>query len=186
MNREVFLGLLGDGLRGLPAAARAEILADYERYFADGAAAGRDESEIAASLGDPGRRAAELKLDHDMRELRDRGAARPALRTLGSVAFLIWVGGVVWLPLLIGVFVLLLLAGSGCAALVFGLYTFVMGFVDAPLGGIPVALLRSLSLFAGGVGALSLALAGGHSLAKLFLHATQRSRETHPSSEVSA
>ena len=186
MNRETFLRVMERGLRTLPAPARAEILADYERYFADGAAAGREESEVAASLGDPGRRAAELTLDHDVRDWRDRGAGRSALRALGSLTLLVSAGGILWLPLGLGVFVLLALSASGIAALIFGIYTLVMGFVDSPLGGIPAALLRALSLFAGGIGALSLVLVGGHALASLFFRVARIARrEPRLSPEVS-
>ena len=186
MNRETFLRLIERGLRTLPPPLRAEILADYGRYFADGAAAGRNEAEVAASLGDPARRAAELVLDHDVRDWRDRGAGRSALRALGSLAVLISAGGILWLPLGLGVFVLVVLAGSGAAAMVFGAYTLVMGFVDSPLGGVPAALLRALSLFAGGIGAMALVLAGGHALASLFFRVTRSARrEPRLSSEVS-
>jgi uncharacterized membrane protein len=186
MNRETFLRGLERGLRALPAPARSEILADYERYFADGVAAGRDESAVAASLGDPAKLAAELGLDHDVRTFRERGAARSALRALGSLTILISTGGFLWLPLGLGVFLLLALTGAGVAALVFGAYTLVMGFVDSPLGGVPAALLRALSLVAGGIGAFALVIVGGQALARLFFRVTRiPRREPRTSSEVS-
>ena len=51
MNRAEFLARLRRGLVGLPAAAANEIVADYEAHFADGAAAGRSEAEVAEAAG---------------------------------------------------------------------------------------------------------------------------------------
>ena len=55
MNRAEFLARLRRGLVGLPAATANEIVNDYEAHFADGAAAGRSEAEVAEALGDPDR-----------------------------------------------------------------------------------------------------------------------------------
>ena len=50
MNRQAFIDRLRLGLSGLPAAAINEAVADYEAHFAEGAAAGRTEEEVAAAL----------------------------------------------------------------------------------------------------------------------------------------
>jgi uncharacterized membrane protein len=53
MNRAEFLAALERGLKRLPPRERAAILADYDAYFADGAAAGRPAQELADALGTP-------------------------------------------------------------------------------------------------------------------------------------
>src|SRR5471032_2549411 len=63
MSRQLFLDRLRAGLRGLPAGAIDEIAADYEAHFAEGRAAGREEIEVAAALGDPDRLARELRAE---------------------------------------------------------------------------------------------------------------------------
>ena len=61
MTREGFMSRLRAGLSGLPDAAIADIAADYDTHFTEGAAAGRNEADVAAALGDPDRLARELK-----------------------------------------------------------------------------------------------------------------------------
>ena len=53
MNRNEFLSKLGRTLKGMPGQDVAEILEDYREHFRHGLADNRDESDIAASLGDP-------------------------------------------------------------------------------------------------------------------------------------
>jgi uncharacterized membrane protein len=63
MTRAEFMGRLRRGLVGMPAAAAADIAADYEIHFEDGLAAGRSEAEVASALGDPDRLARELRAE---------------------------------------------------------------------------------------------------------------------------
>src|SRR5215471_14289825 len=63
MNRSTFLSHLRAGLDGLPPHDADEIIRDYETHFADGAAAGRSEEDVAAALGDPDRLAKELRAE---------------------------------------------------------------------------------------------------------------------------
>ena len=65
MNRAHFMAQLRDGLSGLHHTDIGDITADYERHFADGAADGRSEDEVAAALGDPPRLARELRAEVD-------------------------------------------------------------------------------------------------------------------------
>ena len=51
MTRQAFIARLQEGLRGLPPQAVADIVADYDTHFSDGAAAGRTEAEVAEALG---------------------------------------------------------------------------------------------------------------------------------------
>lgn len=61
MNQVTYLTQLKRALAGMPAAEVADIMADCERHFLDGLAAGRGEQAIASALGDPRRMAAELR-----------------------------------------------------------------------------------------------------------------------------
>ncbi len=47
MMRQVFIDRLRQGLRGMPAQAVNDIVADYETHFAEGQAAGRTDSNDA-------------------------------------------------------------------------------------------------------------------------------------------
>jgi uncharacterized membrane protein len=67
MTRDVFLQTLRQGLAGLPPQEIEEIVGDYAAHFAESAAAGRSEEEVAAALGDPARTARELRADVGLR-----------------------------------------------------------------------------------------------------------------------
>jgi uncharacterized membrane protein len=87
MTRALFLSRLKDGLSGLPAEERAEIMADYESYFAEGMAAGRGENDVEASLGDPARLAKELSAEAGLKswekERNPKNFLRASLALLG-------------------------------------------------------------------------------------------------------
>lgn len=94
MTRQAFLARLREGLAGLPAYTIAEIVADYETHFTEGEAAGRSEAEVADALGDPGRLAAELRVEHGLkrweveRNPSAAGAAIFAVLGLGAIDIL--------------------------------------------------------------------------------------------------
>jgi uncharacterized membrane protein len=67
MTRQDFITRLRAGLRGLPPATIADIVADYETHFAEAQRAGRGEAAVAAALGDPGRLARELQAEAGLR-----------------------------------------------------------------------------------------------------------------------
>ncbi len=186
MNRADFLRRLKDALPRIPADQRAEILADYESYFAEGVAAGRDEQEVADSLGDPARIAAELRLHHDLRTWRDRVGGKLTLRTFSALVTLALLDGVAWLPLLLGLFVVLLLFGAALAALAFGCATLFVGYFDAPLGGIAAVLLRALAYFSAGIALLAISHEAVYALASGFSRLRRIHRRVlRPSTEVS-
>jgi uncharacterized membrane protein len=87
MNRQEFLGRLRDGLRELTPKAIDDIVADYEAHFAEGEAAGRSETEVAAALGDPGRLARELRTEAGLKrwetERNPSAAASAVFAVLG-------------------------------------------------------------------------------------------------------
>lgn len=158
MTREGFLMRLRDGLRGIPTAARDEILTDYASHFADGAEAGRSEEEVAAALGDPSRLARELKAEVGLKrweQERSPGAAAGAVFAvlgLGAIDILIL------LPILLPV--VSTLFGLFIAAIFCffsGGFIFAAGpFWPGVPGGPAVPLLAGLGLMAGSVASVAI------------------------------
>jgi DUF4097 and DUF4098 domain-containing protein YvlB len=60
MTENQFINELEQALKRLPVDERNDILQDIREYFSDGREDGKDEAEIAASLGSPGKIASEL------------------------------------------------------------------------------------------------------------------------------
>ncbi len=154
MTRAEFMGRLRRGLVGMPAAAAAEIVADYDAHFDDGKAEGRTESEVAAALGDPGRLARELRAEAGIQrwtqEKNPSAAAGAVFAVLGLGAIDI----LILLPLLMGV----VGAMVGVAFAVIGVFiaggvVMVAGPFSDPPGGPFAALLLGLGLMAGATAA---------------------------------
>jgi uncharacterized membrane protein len=150
MTRQAFLARLRDGLRGLPAATLADIMADYETHFADGAAAGRSEEEVAAALGNPDRLAREIRAESSLNRWREErspsaaGAAVFAVLGLGAIDILIL------LPILMGIAGAII--GIAVAVIVCffaGAFVFAAGPFTDPPGGPITALLAGLGIMAG-------------------------------------
>jgi uncharacterized membrane protein len=157
MTRQAFMARLREGLRGLPPQAQADIVSDYETHFADGAAAGRSEADVAAGLGDPGRLARELRAEAGLRRWEEdrnpsgAAAALFALLGLGALDILIM------LPVIMAVGGTLF--GFGVAVIA----VFVVGgavFAAGPFTGMPggpaAAILLGIGLMTGAasIGAL--------------------------------
>jgi uncharacterized membrane protein len=185
VNRAGFLARLQHGLRSLPEGRRAEILADYQSYFDEAAAAGRAENEVADSLGNPRRLAAELVLGHEAEAQAMPGASRPVARPLFALLTLVMLQGFGWLPLAAGMFLVLLLIAGGVAAVIYALAVLVTGPFDQPLGGFAAVFLRSLAWLAAGIGALAASRAGALVLTKFFIRIHGRGRALRPTREVS-
>jgi uncharacterized membrane protein len=150
MTRAEFMGRLRRGLVGMPAAAAADIAADYEIHFEDGLAAGRSEAEVASALGDPDRLARELRAEagaqrwHQEKNPSAAVAAIFAVLGLGAISILFL------LPILMSV--AMSLFGMFLAAIAL----FIGGgaiMVAGPFGGFPggpvAAFLAGLGLMAG-------------------------------------
>jgi uncharacterized membrane protein len=117
MNRQDFIARLRAGLAGLPSTAIADVLADYETHFAEAGAAGRDEADVAAALGDPDRLARELRAEAGLRrweaERNPSAAANAVLAVLGLGA----IDVLILLPILMsigGTLVGLFVAAAAC------------------------------------------------------------------------
>jgi len=157
MTRAEFMARLKQGLVGLPMATAAEIAADYDAHFEDGATAGRSEAEIAAALGDPNRLARELRAEAGARRW---GQEQTASSAVGAIFGLIGLGAIdilILLPIVFPVF------GAVLSVLVTGVLMFLVGgfvlvvgpFLGAP-GGVLAAVLMGvglmgLGLFMGGL-----------------------------------
>ena len=150
MTRQAFMARLREGLRGLSPQHQAEILADYETHFTEGAAAGRSEAEVANALGDPGRLARELRAERGLKRWEEErnassaGAAVFAVLGLGAIDIMFL------LPILMGVAGAIIGIGVAVIAVFFaGGAMFAAGpFTDFP-GGAGAAVLGGLGLMAG-------------------------------------
>ena len=157
MTRAEFLARLKRGLAGLPAAAVADIVADYEAHFADGLAAGRSEADVAAGLGEPERLAREQRAEAGVKrweEVKNPSAAAGAVfAVLGLGALDI----IILLPILMGVMGALFgffLAAFG--VFVAGGVVFSAGPFAHPPGGPATAFLAGIGMMAGATGVAAL------------------------------
>lgn len=152
MTRAEFIARLRSGLVGMPAATAAEIVADYETHFTDGAAAGRSEEEVAAALGQPDRLARELKAEAGIQRWRQE--QNPSAAT-GAILAVLGLGALdilILLPFLMSILgALFALFISVVAVFISGGFVAVVGpFMEAP-GGPAAAILAGLGLMAGSV-----------------------------------
>jgi uncharacterized membrane protein len=141
MNRAEFLARLRRGLVGLPATTANEIVADYEAHFADGAAAGRSEAEVAEALAD--RLARELKAEAGAQRWRQEPSASSAAGAVFGILGLGAIDILILLPIALPVFgtVLSLLLG-GVGVFIAGGFVMVAGaFMGLPGGALAAALL---------------------------------------------
>jgi len=152
MTRAEFIARLRSGLVGMPAATAAEIVADYETHFADGAAAGRSEAEVAEALGDPNRLARELKAEAGIQRWRQE--QNPSAAT-GAILAVLGLGAIdilFLLPFFLGVLGTLFgLFIAVISVFIAGGFVMVTGpFFEVP-GGPFAAILMGLGLMAGSV-----------------------------------
>jgi uncharacterized membrane protein len=109
VTRALFIARLRHGLRGLAPEEIDEIAADYDAHFSDAAAAGRPETDVAASLGDPLRLGREIRVETKLRRWEQRRNPRTFMRA-----------GAALLPVfslaILAPVVLALLLGAGAAA----------------------------------------------------------------------
>jgi len=152
MTREAFIARLWAGLKGMPPKAAAEIVADYDAHFAEGAAEGRTETEIAAALGDPDRLARELRAEAGVKQWETRRSPEAAAVAVFAVLGLGAIDIIFLLPILIGVIsVLFGLTIAALGVFVAGGVVFAVGPFVQPPGGVAVALVTGLGMMAGGV-----------------------------------
>ena len=166
MSREQFLAQLRRALTGLRPDHIAEIIADYESHFTDGAAAGRSEADIAAALGDPRRLARELRADYQLRSWEENRTPGNFFSLLFSFLALAAIDFVILLPLLMWA------AGAAFAFFAIMIGTAIEGLCTlfGNLQSIPgiASGIGLIALAASGMGFLSIALRwGGRQLLRL-------------------
>jgi len=120
MNRAHFMAQLRDGLSGLHPTDIDEIVSDYESHFADGAADGRTEAEVAAALGDPARLARELRAEIGFKRWESNRNAGNMLGVVLALAGLATIDLIFLLPILGFLFVLLLGWAAACLGCLIG------------------------------------------------------------------
>ena len=148
---------LRGGLAGLPVQAQADIVADYDTHFTEGAAAGRSESDIAAALGDPDRLARELRAEAGLKrweaERNPEAAAAAVFAVLGLGA----IDVLVLLPILVGVvsvmftIALVVIVGFVAGAVILAISPFTGELQTAAAGVLGGLGVMAGSVFAGAV-----------------------------------
>jgi len=176
MSRTLFIARLRQGLKGLSPDEIDDIVLDYEAHFNDAAQAGRNETEVAASLGDPLRLGSELSAETKLRRWETgrnpRTFVQAGLGLVGLQAFNIFV----LLPVIAG-----LIFCAGIAAYVLyivgstGLH--LLGGLLSGNGNVLVPALVGLGLICGVVGiggALAMLLDGGLRLLSRYMRLNYR------------
>jgi uncharacterized membrane protein len=150
MTRQAFMARLLEGLRGLPPLAQADIIADYNNHFNEGAAAGRSEADVAAALGDPSRLARELRAEAGLRRWEAERSASAGASAVFAVLGLGAIDILILLPILMGVGSAIFGVGVAVMAIFFaGGVVFATGpFLGLP-GGTTATMLAGVGLMAG-------------------------------------
>lgn len=86
MKQDAFIQRLRQGLANLPKQEVEEIVADYREYIGDATAAGRNEEEVIAALGDPDKLAREIKAQATYRQWQARRSFGNLARVVASIA----------------------------------------------------------------------------------------------------
>jgi uncharacterized membrane protein len=150
MTRQSFMAQLREGLRGLPASAQADIVADYENHFAEGAAAGRSEADVAAALGHPGRLARELRAEIGLKRWEEERSPSAGAGAVFAVLGLGAIDILILLPVLMGIGGAMFGVAVGVVAVFFaGGVVFAAGPFTGVPGGPIVAILAGIGLMAG-------------------------------------
>jgi uncharacterized membrane protein len=154
MTRDAFIARLRAGLRGLPPAKIADIVADYDTHFAEAAAAGRKEEDVAAALGDPDRLALELRAEAGLQRWEEQRNPSAAAQAVFAVLGLGAIDLIILLPILMWVLgVLLGWLAVAVVGTIGGAGVMVAGpFLNFP-GGPAAAIFAGLGLLGGGVAA---------------------------------
>ena len=150
MTRQAFIARLREGLRGLSAQAVADIVADYDTHFSDGAAAGRSEADVAAALGDPDRLAREIRAESSLNRWRDERTPSSAAGAVFAVLGLGAIDILILLPVLMTVGSVIFGFFVASVAVFFaGGVVFAAGPFWDPPGGAVTAVLAGIGLMAG-------------------------------------
>ena len=170
MNRAHFMAQLRDGLAGLHHTDINDIVADYESHFADGAADGRSQEEVAAALGDPVRLARELRAEIGFRRWEENRSAGNFLGVVLALLGLATIDFIILLPFLCFLAALFFGLAVACLGMVVGgaflLFNLLWGGV---MGNTGMQLLVGLGLISGAIGGGALLLLLMDIIAKLLI-----------------
>lgn len=172
MNRAHFMAQLRDGLSGLHYTDINDILADYERHFADGAADGRSEDEVAAALGDPQRLARELRAEVGFKRWEQHRSPGNFLGVVLALLGLATIDFIILLPLLCALAAIFFGLSVACLACIVGgtyLLFNLLPFWGHEMSNPLAQLLIGFGLISGAVGGGALLLWIMEILAKLLI-----------------
>jgi uncharacterized membrane protein len=176
MNRAHFMAQLRDGLAGLHHSDIADIVADYESHFADGAADGRTQEEVAAALGDPVRLARELRAEIGFRRWEENRSAGNFLGVVLALLGLATIDFIILLPFLCLLAVIFFGLSCACLGMLVGgsaLLFNLLPFWGSWMGNPAMQLLISLGLISGAIGGGALLLLLMDIIAKLLIRYTR-------------
>ena len=152
MTRAEFLTRLRRGLNGLPPETIDEIVADHEAHFVEATAAGRNDPEIAAALGNPERLAREVRAEAGLSRWEAEKTPSTAVAAIVALIGLASLDILFLLPLLVGVVSsLAAIFVAAIAVFIAGGVVMVAGPFAAPPGGPLVAILIGVGIMALGV-----------------------------------
>ncbi len=170
MNRAHFMAQLRDGLAGLHHSDINDIVADYESHFADGAADGRTQEEVAAALGDPARLARELRAEIGFKRWEENRSAGNFLGVVLALLGLATIDFIILLPFLCFLAALFFGLAVACLGMVVGgaflLFNLLWGGV---MGNSGMQLLAGIGLISGAIGGGALLLLLMDIIAKLLI-----------------
>ena len=170
MNRAHFMAQLRDGLAGLHHTDINDIVADYESHFADGAADGRTQEEVAAALGDPVRLARELRAEIGFRRWEENRSAGNFMGVVLALLGLATIDFIILLPLLCALAAIFFGLSVACLGCIVGgaflLFNLLWGGV---MGNAAMQLLVAFSLISGAIGGGALLLLLMDIIAKLLI-----------------
>jgi uncharacterized membrane protein len=175
MTKTEFLETLRRRLAGMSPQEIDDVIGDYTTHFADAAAAGRSEEDVAAALGDPMRLARELRAESGFRRWEEARTPANFLAVIFGLLALIAVDFVFLLPVLGGLLLFALIAAAAIltflgigawmiVSLFFGDSPFLAGNETAALG------FTGLSFLGFGIGSGALLLILGEVTVRALGH----------------
>jgi uncharacterized membrane protein len=173
MNRAHFMAQLRDGLAGLHHTDISDILADYESHFADGAADGRTQEEVATALGDPARVARELRAEVGFRRWEENRSAGNFMGVVLALLGLATIDFIILLPVLCALAAIFFGLSVACLGLIVGgsflLFNLLPFGWHGVMGNAAMQLLMGLGLISGAIGGGALLLLMMDVIAKLII-----------------
>lgn len=168
LNKNQFLQMLKEELKGLPEEEVQEILGDYQEHFDIGLSEGRSEKDIAMALGNPRVIAKELKANYFVNQASESFTLSHFFQALMATIGLGFFNLLFVLGPVLGLFGIIMGIGASGIALVFtGFYVLVMGVIH--IQQLLLAIFLSLSFISAGLIITLLVYEGTRWLLKLIV-----------------